>query len=169
MAKNGGVVMVTFVPPFVSKEVAAWWAPVLAQFAAASTPDDFDRLKKERVAAAGEPPRSTLAQVADHIEHVRKVAGVDHVGIGGDLGTDGSEVTKGLEDASKYPELFAELIRRGWSDADLTKLAGANILRAMRGAEATAARLQRTRRPSTATIEVLDRPARAPEQPSPLD
>jgi membrane dipeptidase len=157
MAKNGGVVMVTFVPPFVSKAVAAWWAPVLPQFAAANSPEAFAKLKKEREAVAGPQPRSTLAEVADHIEHVKKVAGADHVGIGGDLGTDGSEVTKGLEDASKYPELFAELIRRGWSDADLTKLAGGNVLRAMRGAEAASARLKKTRRPSTATIEALDR------------
>jgi membrane dipeptidase len=157
LPKNGGVVMVTFVPPFVSKAVAAWWAPVLPQFAAANSPEAFAKLKKEREAVAGPQPRSTLAEVADHIEHVKKVAGADHVGIGGDLGTDGSEVTKGLEDASKYPELFAELIRRGWSDADLTKLAGGNVLRAMRGAEAASARLKKTRRPSTATIEALDR------------
>jgi len=160
MPKNGGVVMVTFVPPFVSKEVAAWWAPVLPQFASANTPEAFEKLRKEREAVAGPVPRSTLAQVADHIEHVRKVAGVDHVGIGGDFGTDGSEVTQGLEDASKYPELFAELIRRGWSDADLTKLAGANVLRALRGAEATAARLRKVRAPSTATIEALDKAGR---------
>jgi len=94
------------------------------------------------------------------VEHARKIAGADHIGIGGDFGTDGSEVTRGLEDVSKYPELFAELIRRGWSDADLTKLAGANVLRALRGAEATAARMKKTRRPATATIESLDGAAR---------
>lgn len=133
---------------------------MLARFAAVSSAEEFERLKNERISAAGPQPRSTLLQVADHIEHVRKIAGVDHVGIGGDFGTDGSEVTQGLEDASKYPELFAELIRRSWSDADLTKLAGANILRAVRGAEASSARLQKTRRPSAATIEALDGPSR---------
>jgi len=160
LTKNGGVVMITFVPPFVSKEVAGWWAPILQQFAAANTPDALEKIKKERTAVAGEVPRSTLAQVADHVEHARKIAGPDHVGIGGDFGTDGSEVTRGLEDVSKYPELFAELVRRGWSDADLTKLAGANVLRALRGAEATAARMKKTRRPATATIEALDGAAR---------
>jgi membrane dipeptidase len=158
MAKNGGVVMVTFVPPFVSKAVAAWWAPVQAEFAAAHTQEELAVLKKRREATAGPMPRSTLREVADHVEHVRKVAGIDHVGIGGDFGTAGDEVTLGLEDVSKYPDLFAELIRRGWSDADLTKLAGANVLRALRQAEVVSARLRKARPASTATIERLDAP-----------
>ena len=92
--------------------------------------------------------------MADHIEHVRKVAGVDHVGIGSDF--DGIDtVPEGLEDVSKFPELFAELIRRGWSDADLKKLAGQNVLRALRAAEATAARLQK----SAAAVDEDDRAA----------
>jgi membrane dipeptidase len=87
-------------------------------------------------------PRATLSQVADHIEHVRKVAGVDHVGIGGDF--DGiDEVVEGLEDVSTYPALFAELARRGWSDNDLRKLAGENFLRVFAQAEAVAKRLQK--------------------------
>jgi membrane dipeptidase len=95
--------------------------------------------------------------VADHIEHVRQVAGIDHVGIGSDF--DGIDtVPEGLEDVSKFPSLFAELIRRGWSDRDLKKLAGQNLLRVLRAAEATAARLQKTRQPSTKTIEELDGP-----------
>ena len=98
---------------------------------------------------------ATVSTVADHIEHVRKIAGADHVGIGGDF--DGiSKVVKGLEDVSTYPVLFAELARRGWSDGDLRKLAGENILRVMERAEATAARLQRARQPSTKTIQELD-------------
>jgi membrane dipeptidase len=83
------------------------------------------------------------------------VAGVDHVGIGSDF-DGGIEAPVGLEDVSKFPNLFAELIRRGWSDADLEKLAGKNVLRAMREAEATARRLQASRPASTATIEELD-------------
>jgi membrane dipeptidase len=87
-------------------------------------------------------PRATLAQAADQIDYVRKVAGIDHVGIGGDF--DGiTEVVEGLEDVSKYPALFAELARRGWSDADLRKLAGENLLRVFSQAEAVAKRLQR--------------------------
>jgi membrane dipeptidase len=93
--------------------------------------------------------------VADHIEHVRKVAGSDHVGIGSDF--DGIDtVPVGLEDVSTFPNLFAELIRRGWSDSDLKKLAGQNVLRVLRAAESTAARLQKVRQPSTKTIEQLD-------------
>ena len=110
--------------------------------------------------AAHPPPARRWRQVADHIEHVRQVAGVDHVGIGSDF--DGIDyVPVGLEDVSKFPDLFAELIRRGWTDADLKKLAGQNLLRVLRQAEATAARLQREREPSTKTIEQLDggRPA----------
>lgn len=98
---------------------------------------------------------ASLSDVADHIEHVRRVAGADHVGIGGDF--DGIESgPHGLEDVSTYPALFAELSRRGWSDEDLMKLAGENLLRVMRDAERTARRLQRGRPPSTKTIEELD-------------
>jgi membrane dipeptidase len=87
-------------------------------------------------------PRATLSQVADQIEYVRKVAGVDHVGIGGDF--DGiTEVVQGLEDVSTYPALFAELAKRGWSDDDLKKLAGENFLRVFAQAEAVAKRLQK--------------------------
>ncbi|PYQ37986.1 MAG: hypothetical protein DMF77_25365 [Acidobacteria bacterium] len=100
-------------------------------------------------------PPVTLAQVADHVEHVRKVAGADDVGLGGDY--DGnSDWPEGMEDVTSYPKLFAELARRGWSDEDLGKLASGNILRAMRQAEAVAKRLQASRPPSTATIEQLD-------------
>jgi membrane dipeptidase len=136
---NGGVVMVTFVPGFTSQDLIDW-----NRTPAASRP-------------AGRPaPRATLAQVADHIDHIKRVAGADHVGIGGDF--DGIEdVVQGLEDVSTYPALFAELARRGWSDADLRKLAGENVLRAFARAAEVSARLQRSRPPSTATIEVLDR------------
>ena len=100
-------------------------------------------------------PKATLAEVADHVEHVRKVAGVDHVGLGSDFdGNDNFPV--GLEDVSTYPNLFAELIRRGWSDADLAKLAGGNVLRVLRQAEAAARRLQAARPPSRATLASLD-------------
>ena len=135
--KNGGVVMVTFVPGFISQAVA-----------------DYDaRPAAERGTAPA--PKATLAQVADHIDHIRKVAGIDHIGLGGDF--DGiSSVIAGLEDVSTYPALTAELLRRGYSDDDVKKILGLNVLRVMRQAEKVAAGLQKTRPPSTATIERLD-------------
>jgi membrane dipeptidase len=158
LRKNGGLVMVTFVPAFVSPEVAAWEAQAKEQEAAikeAVSDTVEQRRRLEEWKALHARPMATLRQVADHIEHVRKVAGADHVGIGSDF--DGIDtVPEGLEDVSKFPELFAELIRRGWSDRDLKKLAGQNVLRALRAAESTAARLQKTREPSTKTIEDLD-------------
>jgi membrane dipeptidase len=161
LPRNGGVVMVTFVPAFVSTEVAAWEALAREQTKAIqeTVSDTADQTRRfEEWKATHPPPNATLQQVADHIEHVRKVAGSDHIGIGSDF--DGIDtVPVGLEDVSKFPELFAELIRRGWSDSDLKKLARGNVLRALRGAEATAARLHKTREPSTKTIEQLDGPA----------
>jgi membrane dipeptidase len=158
LGKNGGLVMVTFVPAFLSPEAAAWDTQARQHLdqlkASVSDTTEQTRLSDEWKAAHPQPP-ATLKQVADHIEHVRDIAGIDHVGIGSDF--DGIDtVPQGLEDVSKFPELFAELIRRGWSDGDLKKLAGQNLLRAFRAAEATAARLQKTRPPSTRTIEELD-------------
>ena len=100
--------------------------------------------------------KATLADVANHMDHIRKVAGPDHVGIGSDF--DGiTTVPVGLEDVSKYPALTAELLRRGWPKDDVRKALGLNVLRVMRRAEEVAARLQKQREPSTATIEVVDR------------
>ena len=120
LPKNRGIVMVTFVPNFLTRD-----------------------------------GKATLADVANHMDHVRKVAGSDHVGIGGDF--DGIEtVPVGLEDVSKYPALTAELLRRGWPDADVRKALGLNVLRVMRDVEQAAARLQQQREASTATIERVD-------------
>jgi membrane dipeptidase len=157
---NGGVVMVTFVASFVSKEFADSFEPVWERLrrraAEVKDPAERERIYREEVTAArARAPKVTIGQVADHVDHVRRVAGVDHVGLGGDY--DGnSEWPEGLEDVSGYPRLFAELIGRGWSDEDLRKLAGGNVLRAMRAAEAVALRLQAERPASTATIEQLD-------------
>ncbi len=94
--------------------------------------------------------------MADHIDHIRKVAGIDHIGLGGDF--DGiTDVVAGLEDVSKYPDLTAELLKRGYKDDDVKKILGLNVLRVMRQAEKVAAGLQKTRQPSTATIEQLDK------------
>ena len=151
---NGGVVMVTFVPAFVSPQVAAWGKGLGdAAAAAGAKPDspEFKAVREAYIAKAGPQPKATLSMVADHIEHVARVAGKDHVGIAGDYY--GSINPEGLEDVSTYPALFAELVRRGWSDKDLAKLAGGNLVRAFAGAEQVAARLQKERKPSLARVE----------------
>jgi membrane dipeptidase len=163
VAKNGGVVMVPFVTAFVSPAVwaddQAWEAAAVAIRARRGS-DTAGAAAELRAWRAARPrPKASIAQVADHIEHVRRIAGVDHVGIGSDF--DGiTENVVGLEDVSKYPTLFAELARRGWSDADLAKLSRGNVLRALAQAERVAARLQQARGPSTATIQQLDREAK---------
>jgi membrane dipeptidase len=164
LPKNGGVVMVTFVPAFVSPDVMAWEEKAEAMrtsIKAEALDTAGARAKYEAWKETNPIPQATLAQVADHIDHVRKVAGVEHVGIGSDFdGVDRTPV--GLEDVSSFPALFAELIRRGWTDGELKQLAGGNILRAFHQAESVAARLQAGRAPSTKTIEQLDRAAPTP-------
>jgi membrane dipeptidase len=141
---NGGVCMVTFVPAFVSQETADWLAGLKAEAARRGLdPRSFSQLYsiKPEWEAAHRQPQSTLAQVADHVEHIRQVAGVEHVGLGGDF--DGTpDVTVGLEDVSTYPALFAELLARGWTESDCAALAGGNLLRVLRAAESFAARAQ---------------------------
>ena len=158
MKQNGGVVCVNFVPSFISRAQVDSAASYRAQFAQVSAGvTDSVQLRQMRAAfrAAHPMPKATIADVVAMIEHVRDVAGVDHVGLGGDF--DGiDETVQGLEDVSTYPKIFAVLIQRGWSDADLKKLAGLNVIRVLRQAEVVAARLQRERQPSTATIQQLD-------------
>ena len=157
---NGGVVMVTFVPAFVSAAVLQHETsarPTIQQLREQYGNDTLAiRSAITAWRAANPPPRATLAQVADHIEHIRRVAGADHVGIGGDF--DGiSETVEGLEDVASYPALFAELIRRGWSDADLKKLAGENVLRAFARAETVSARLRKERAGATTSAVMPSR------------
>jgi len=155
---NGGVVMVTFVPGFVSQKIADRTRNRAAQLADVRrrTPNDTASAMAQWD-AANPMPKATLADVADHIDHVRKVAGIDHVAIGSDFDGTDNQLPVGLEDVSTFPVLLAEMSRRGWSEADLRKLAGENVLRAMTQAERVAARLRRQRPPSTRTIEQLDR------------
>ena len=142
---NGGVVMVNWVPGFLSPDVWRWDGLRAGEEARLKT---IHRASKAAVAdgmkawqTANPRPAVTVTQVADHIDHVAKVAGHDNVGIGADL--DGIPYTPtGLEGVETYPILFAELIRRGWSDANLARLAGGNVLRALRRAEAVAASLK---------------------------
>ena len=152
LPRNGGVVMITFIPAFVSQPVANWELQ-LAERTRGTVPAEAARISAD-FARTSPKPVATLKDVADHIDYVRRTAGVDHVGIGSDFWGD-PEMPTGLEDASRFPYLFAELIRRGWSDDDLAKLAGRNILRVLRGAEMSATRIRRQRPASTATIEPL--------------
>lgn len=159
LAENGGVVMVTFVPGYISEETRLHGVKRNEERERLeSIPGSTEESVAEAMAAwneANPTPPATLAQLADHIDHVRQVIGIDYIGIGGDY--DGiSTVIVGLEDVSTYPDLTAELIRRGYSDEDIMKILGRNVLRVMREAEAVAARLQQERNPSGARIEVLD-------------
>ncbi len=151
---NGGVVMVTFIPSFLSQEVWDMEETMWATNGSLELISEFRKTWLDYDAEHG-AKRATIDQVIAHIEYVRDVAGIDHVGIGSDYWgmPDGP---LGLEDVSGFPRLFAALICHGWSEEDLAKLAGQNLLRVMRRVEAVAAQLQRDTPPSNATIEQLD-------------
>ena len=155
---NGGVCMVTFVPAFVSQLCRDWNLEFTAELGRRGLDHEDMAARKQLLPEweAGHPrPVATLSQVADHVDHVREVAGIDHVGIGGDYdGTD--QLPDGLRDVSCYPALIAELLDRGWSEADCGQLASGNILRVMHEAQAAAAVISARRPPSQARIEDLD-------------
>ncbi|WP_351227787.1 dipeptidase [Streptomyces sp. NPDC002133] len=151
---NGGVAMATFVPKFILPEAVAWTLAADENMRAHGLhPLDTTGagMKVQRAYEAAHPrPMATAATVADHLDHMREVAGIDHIGIGGDF--DGTAFTPaGLEDVAGYPNLIAELLRRGWSTADLAKLTWQNAVRVLRDAESVAADLRSTRAPSNAT------------------
>jgi membrane dipeptidase len=166
LPKNGGVVMVNFYPGYISEARNRWDADYAAEKARYDSPPfagiyigQPDRAKAalEEWVKAHPAPVVTLSQVADHIEYVRKVAGIDHVGLGSDF--DGIPATPvGLEGVDKYPDLLVELMRRGWTDEEIAKLAGENILRALATAESVSAKLRSSRKASEATIQELDGP-----------
>jgi membrane dipeptidase len=155
VAANGGVVMVNFAPPYVSAARNHWEADLAAERTRFNSPPYAGLYigQPERAKAAltewqaqHPMPITTLAQVADHVEHIRQVAGIDHVGIGSDF--DGiPDAPVGLEGVDGYPALLAELMRRGWNDADISKLAGENLLRALAMAEQVSLRLQGASKP----------------------
>ena len=160
---NGGVCMVNFVPPFVSQAARDWEREFAAEMERRGL-DHKDmaalrhlRAEREKWMAGHPRPTVTLAEVADHVEHVREIAGVDHVGIGGDF--DGVDwLPEGLEDVSRYPALIAELLGCDWSEEDCGKLARGNILRVMREAEAASRAISARRPPSRARLEDPDEP-----------
>jgi membrane dipeptidase len=161
VAKNGGVVMVNFYPGYVSAARNQWDADRAAEQARYNSPPYGGMYigQPERAKAAlaewerAHPkPVTTLAQVADHIEHIRQAAGVDHVGLGSDF--DGiPEGPRGLEGVDRFPALLIELMRRGWTDGDIAKVAGENVLRVMAACERVAAELRGERAPSEAQLE----------------
>jgi membrane dipeptidase len=160
-AQNGGVVMVNFYSGYVSEALRVWAAAREAEKARYNAPPYgglFIGQPGKATAAlaawekANPKPLATLAQVADHLDHIRSVAGIDHVGLGSDF--DGVDILpEGLSGVQTFPALLVELARRGWSDADLAKVAGGNVLRVMRAAEKVAAGLQKTQAPSLATVD----------------
>lgn len=162
---NGGLCMITFVPAFVSPAVREWQLGVEEEARAAGVDirdlSAMDAFVQPRLSAK---PMATLADVVAHCEHVREVAGIDHIGLGGDY--DGVDaLPEGLEDVSGYPRLLAALSERGWSDDDLAKLGWQNVTRVLGEAELVAAELRDSRGPSLATIEQLDGPDARPDGP----
>jgi len=159
LPENGGVVMASFISEFNAKGPAyqAWLVGFASASGGAKLGDANYEVELAKYEATHPQPRATIEDVADHIEHIRKVAGIDHVGLGSDFFGDETFMAVGLEDVSRYPQVFAELIRRGWSDEDLIKLSRGNLLRVLKGAEQAADRMRRSRPPSYLTIEQLDR------------
>lgn len=161
LKQNGGVIMVTFVREFISQKNRDWRLArnVRRRELAASFGGDTARVRAamNEWFKANPEPAVTIKDVADHFDHIKKLIGADHIGVGGDFDGTGGEHIDGLEDVSKYPFLFAELMRRGWTDDELRRVANGNILRVLAENEKVAARLQKTRRPSTKTIDQLDR------------
>ncbi|WP_329524114.1 dipeptidase [Streptomyces jietaisiensis] len=156
---NGGVAMVTFVPKFVLQAAVDWTAAADENLRAHGfhhLETNDEAMKVHRAFEEAQPrPVATAATVADHLDHMREVAGVDHLGIGGDY--DGTAFTPaGLDDVSGYPNLIAELLDRGWSRADLAKLTWQNAVRVLGAAEDVARAEQAARPPSNATLEQLD-------------
>jgi len=156
LPKNGGVVMVTFVPGFLSPKVATWTKLQDAERARLTqqVPADAAAVTRgvDEWTAAHPAPRATLSDAADHIDHIRQIAGIDHIGLGSDF--DGiTAVPEGLEDVSKYPALVAELLRRGYTDDDVKKILGQNVLRVMRDVEKVSKRLQSERGPSSVIFD----------------
>jgi membrane dipeptidase len=158
LAANGGACMITFVPAFVSQACREWELEFIAEVERLGLDHrNWAGLKQVRqeFQASNPQPRATLSDVVEHVEHVRAVAGIDHIGIGGDY--DGVDrLPEGLEDVSRYPALFAALLDAGWSEEDCGKIAHGNLVRVLRDAEAAAGTIRAQRRPSAARIEDLD-------------
>lgn len=141
LRRNDGIVMATFVPDFISQPSRDWDRPFTNRWGARQHGPVVAEAMKDQERKLGPCPRATIPELCDHIQHLVETAGLDHVGIGSDFF--GGIVPEGLEDTSKFPHLFAALLRRGFSERDLTKIAGANFLRVLRGVEASARKAAR--------------------------
>ena len=174
VAENGGIVMVNFAPQYVSDARRIWGAEEGSLNALYNQPPlgglyigepEKAKAAKEVWLKAHPKPVVTIAMVADHIDHIAKVAGHDHVGLGGDY--DGlAELPQGMSGVESYPALLLELMKRGWTDADIAKLAGGNILRVMAQAEKVAIAMQ-GEVPATATVKALDGDVKTAPPPAP--
>lgn len=157
MAENGGVVMVTFIPEFVNEARREWAEDLIPILKTVTTDAEWEAAERDYEEINGAPPLASLSDVADHIDHVARIAGHDNVGIGGDFyGASGNNLIVGLEDVSKYPDLLLELVNRGWSDENLAKLTGGNMRRVISAVEEVSAELKKVRQPSLKSIEELD-------------
>jgi membrane dipeptidase len=157
--KNGGVVMVAFVPYFVTQKASLYNAEMAGERARLERLLPYDRARREAEFQAwvkrNPEPLPTLSQIVDHIDHIRRIAGIDHIGLGSDF--DGLVTGPvGMEDVSKYPHLIAELLRRGYSDEEARKVAGLNLLRVMRETEGIAREIRQKRLPSDVLIDEVD-------------
>ncbi len=148
--ENGGIIMATFVPDFISQASRDWMRPMKDEFGKTRENVDWRAAMAEQTAKLGPWPRATLQGLADHLDYLKARVGPDHVGIGSDFF--GGPTPVGLENASRFPFLLAELITRGWSDADLQALMSGNFKRVFAANEAVAAQLQRDHRPAIGTI-----------------
>ena len=151
---NGGMVMATFVPAFINQRTKDWLRPLQDEFGKTAPGLDMHHAIPDLERKAGQWPRATLEQLCDHILYMAGRAGIDHIGIGSDFY--GGPVPQGLENVSRFPQLLAELIVRGWSDTAIAKIAGGNFIRMFRKVESAGRRLRKTQRPLVGKVEDFD-------------
>ncbi len=162
LPQNGGVVMASFISVFNVKDYAEWEEGFKKASGGLEIGDPNYDEEKKKYSQKFPEPKASISDVADHLEHIRMTAGIDHVALGSDFYGDPETMVTDLEDTASFPLLFAELIRRGWSDEELIKLSRGNLIRVLKAAEDTSERLQKERNPSYATIEQLDQGQEAP-------
>jgi len=153
--KNGGIVMATFVPDFISRGSYEWMLPFKDAYGKTRGDVDMAQALPEREHRHGRWPRGTLEQLCDHIDYIVKRIGIDHVGIGSDFY--GGPAPEGLEDVSRFPHLLAALIRRGYGDTAIAKIASRNFVRVFRAVEKVGEQLRRTEAPRVGRVEDFDK------------